>query len=159
MNNSEQQRAMDRVLRALAQRAHSEQELVDKLTRAGFDEQVIAKTMAKLQEYHLTDDGTFAVQWASARTKRGMGPWRIAQELRHKGVDSETTDEAIAQIDEDAAMEAATALARKHLRRGDERAKQRAYEALVRRGYGYSTARHALALAQASLDEEDAFSP
>lgn len=147
-------RAVDRALRSLALRAHSEQEIVDKLTRAGYDEQTIAGAMARLAEYSLVDDASFASQWAQARTRRGMGPWRIARELRDKGIDRETADEALSNLDEDAALEQATALALKHLRRADKNARSRAHGALIRRGYGYDTARQALDRALAELDEE-----
>lgn len=148
------QRALDRALRSLAVRAHSEQELVKKLEQAGFDERIIAETMAKLASYHFTDDETFAAQWAAARARRGLGPWRIARELRDKGIARETADEIIAGFDEDAGLEAATALALKHLRKGDERARRRAYDAMIRRGYGYDMARQALDLAIETLQNE-----
>lgn len=149
------QKAIDRALRALGQRAHSEQEIVDKLTRSGFDERTIAQTMAKLAQYKLTDDDAFAEQWARSRVRRGMGPYRIAQELRHKGVDAGTIQEAVGAIDQDDAMERAVALATKHLRRGDERARKRAYDALVRRGYDFDMARSALSVAAEQLALED----
>ncbi|MDL2318851.1 recombination regulator RecX [Eubacteriales bacterium OttesenSCG-928-A19] len=151
----EVQRALDRALRALALRAHSEQEIVDKLTRAGYDEHIIAETMAKLSEYSLTDDPSFASQWANSRARRGMGPWRIARELREKGVSREDADAAIAELDQDAALDTAIQLAEKQLRKGDARAQRRAYETLIRRGYDYDMAREALRTAGANLEEED----
>lgn len=148
-------RAVERAVRSLAVRAHSEQELVEKLTRAGYEEQVIAEAMAKLAKHGLLDDAGFAAGWAASRARKGMGPYRIAQELRMKGIDRETIDAVLADMDEDSELEAAAALALKHLRKGDERAKRRAYEAMVRRGYGYDTAREALTLAEQRLSEEE----
>lgn len=148
------QRALDKALRALSTRAHSEQEIVRKLTRAGFEERAIAEAMAKLASYRLTDDAAFASQWARSRARRGMGPYRIARELRDKGIAREESDAALAALDEDASLDAATQLAAKHLQRGDERAKKRAYDALIRRGYSYDTARKALADALAAISEE-----
>ncbi len=137
-------RALDRALRSLAMRDHSEREIVDKLTRAGYDEREIAEAMAALAQHNLVNDEAFARQWTSARARRGLGPRRIAWELREKGIQSETRDAALAEIDEDAMLEAATALAAQHLRRGDENAKRRALAALSRRGYGYDTAKQAI---------------
>lgn len=154
--DKERQRALDRAMRALALRAHSEQEIVEKLEKAGYDEQLIAETMAKLAEHRLIDDADFARQWSAARARRGMGRWRIAHELRHKGVQQATIDEALLAIDEDTTMERAVTLARKHLARGDERARRRAYEALVRRGYDYSVARQAIEAAEQEIAEEEA---
>ncbi len=151
----EKQRALERAIRALAARAHSEHEIVEKLTRAGYDERIIAETMHTLSKHELVNDASFARQWAGARARRGMGPFRIAQELRHKGISREDADNALAQLDEDIALEQATALALKHLQKGDDRAKRRAYEALIRRGHSYDTARAALAEAERQLEEED----
>lgn len=149
------QKALERALRSLAIRAHSEQEIVDKLVRAGYEEEDIAEAMAKLAEYKLVDDEAFAVQWAASRARKGMGPRRIAQELYHKGISRDTADAAIGNLDADDEVEAAAKLALKHLRKGDERAKRRAYDAVIRRGFGYDTARNALARAALILAEED----
>lgn len=151
----ETQKAIDRALRSLAVRAHSEQEIVDKLTRAGYDERVIAQAMAKLVEYEYVGDTSFAAQWAAARMRRGMGPWRIRQELRHKGVDALIIDAVLADFDEDDGLEQAALLAEKHLRRGDANARKRAFDALVRRGHSYSLARRALEAAEAVLAAEE----
>lgn len=150
----ETQRAVDRALRALAVRAHSEQEIVDKLVRAGFDERVIAEAMARLASYDYVNDRAFAAQWASARARKGMGPWRIQQELRAKGVGAEAVEAVLEGYDEDQALAQAAALAEKHLRRGDGNARKRAFDALVRRGHGYALARKAVALAEEGLAQE-----
>lgn len=155
MDQTDTQQAFEKAMRSLSMRAHSESEIVEKLTRARFDERTIAEVMAKLYEYRLLDDEAFAAQWAEARTRRGMGPWRIGQELRQKGIDREIIDAVLAELDEDDAMEKAVELAEKHLRRGDSNARRRAYDALVRRGYGYDTARQALEHAIALIEEED----
>ncbi len=149
------QEALEKALRVLAGRAHSEKEIVDKLTIAGYDEREIAEAMAKLAEYNLVDDDAFAGQWAASRARRGLGPWRIAQELRQKGVDRETADTALSDIDEDAMLENAVLLAEKHLRRGDANAQRRAYDALQRRGFGYDMARRAIERAKMAIDENE----
>lgn len=145
----EKQKAMDRAVRALASRAHSEAEIVKKLEASGYEESIIAQVMAKLVEYGLVDDAAFARDWARARARRGMGRYRIAQELRMKGIEGDMAEMALSAIDEDASFASAVALCEKHLRRGDERAKKRAYDALIRRGYAYDVAKEALAQAEA----------
>lgn len=151
----EVQRALDSALRSLSGRARSEREIVDKLTRAGYDERTVAAVMEKLSAYDLVDDASFARQWAASRSRRGMGPYRIRQELRQKGIAGDAADTALQGIDEEATMDAAVQLAIKHLRRGDERAKRRANDALVRRGYGYAEARAAIDRAEKMLQAED----
>ena len=148
-------RALDRAMRMLAARARSEQEIVDRLAKAGYDERVIAETMAKLADYHFTDDEAFAAGWAASRARKGLGPYRIARELREKGIDRETAEAVMEDFDEDAALESATALALKHLRKGDDRAKRRAHDALLRRGFSYDMVRKALGEAASQLEIED----
>jgi len=151
----EKQKAMEKAARALSMRAHSEAEIVEKLSRQGFDERTIAEVMQFLAEHQLTDDAAFADQWVRARARRGIGPRKIAWELRQKGIDSEIAEEALAGIDEDEALEPAVALAQKHLGRGDEKARERAYGALVRRGYPYDTVKKALELASEDSEEDE----
>jgi len=151
----EKPRALDKALRSLALRPHSEGELVEKLTAAGYSEREIAGAMAKLAEYHFIDDSQFAAQWAAARARRGLGARRIAQELRHKGIARDISDEALASLDESVLLENATSLAAKHLRRGDSNARRRAYAALIRRGFDYSLANQALDRAAAEVEGEE----
>lgn len=148
-------RALDKALRALAARSHSEKEIVNKLARAGYDEHEIAEAMAALSSHALVDDAAFAMEWAVSRAKRGLGQRRIAHELREKGIDRETADAALAQIDEDTALENARALAEKHLRRGGNAARRRALDALSRRGFGYGLAMQAIALAALAIESEE----
>ncbi len=149
--------ALDVALRALALRARSEKEIVEKLSQKGFDEREIAQAMAKLAEHALVDDKAFAGQWASYRVRRGMGPYRIAQELRQKGVDRETSDDALANLNEDSMLESARELAEKHLRRGGNNARQRAQAALMRRGFGFDVIRRALDSAAQAIEEDSEF--
>lgn len=148
-------KALDKALRMLALRDHSEREIVEKLARSGYEEREIAETMARLFEYHLLDDAAFAEKWAAGRSKRGLGPWRIRQELRQKGIGGEEIDAALSEIDEDAALAAAVLLARKYLARGDANARRRALDALKRRGYAYGVAQKAIEQAGAELAAEE----
>lgn len=152
----EKQKAIEKAVRLLGMRAHSEAELAEKLARSGFSEHAIAEAMQALSKYELTDDKSFAAAWTAARARKGMGPYRIAQELRRKGIDAELADEALASIDEEASLASAVAIARKYISRGDEKAKKRAFDALIRRGFSFQVAREALGIAtDESIDEEE----
>lgn len=144
------QRALERALRSLASRDHSEHEIAEKLARAGFEEHAIAGAMARLSACRLIDDTAFAQKWTASRARHGMGPQRIAHELRQKGIDRETADAALAEMDAEETLAAAVAFASSRLLRGGNNIKQRTYAALVRRGYAYGTARKALELAAAA---------
>lgn len=151
--------ALDRAVAALASRAHSKHELEAKLLRVGYRPSTVEMVLYKLEKEGLLDDADFARQWVEARSNRRMGSRRIAQELRHKGIDAEQAEEALAAIDEDDQLAGAVALVEKALRRekpGEDPRKtaNRILAMLARRGYGYDIARQALEEARAGYAED-----
>lgn len=152
-------RAMERAMRSLAMRAHSEQEIVDKLTRAEFGEQIIAQVMAKLSEYRLIDDETFAAGWAASSAARGLGPRRILRDLSKKGIDTDRAERAVASVSEETYLERAERLALRQLLKNDPSARKRAHDALIRRGYDFDMARAALDRAAESVQAQMLESP
>lgn len=142
--------ALEKAVALLAARAHSRQEIADKLSRAGYRPQVIEMVLYKLERESLLSDGDFARQWVSARSNRKLGKRRIAQELKYKGVSAEEAEAALEAIPEEDELDAAIALAEKAAGRskpGEDPRKsaQRILGMLVRRGYSWDTARQALA--------------
>ena len=141
--------ALDRAVSLLAMRAHSRGEIEQKLLRSHYRPATVEMVLYKLERENLLDDADFARQWTVARSGRKLGSGRIAQELRRKGVSSETIAEAIAEIDEDDQLSAAATLAEKALRRakpGEDPRKtaQRIAGMLARRGYSWEIARKAI---------------
>ena len=92
--------------------------------------------------------------WVLTRAKRGVGPYRLRQELRRKGVSSEDAQAAIDSLDEDDSLEAAASFAAKRLKNDTPEEKRRVLQALVRRGYSYETARAALERAGGDLSDD-----
>lgn len=149
--------ALDRAVAALASRAHSKHELEQKLLRAGYRPCTVEIVLYKLETEGFLDDADFARQWVEARTTRKLGTRRIAQELRHKGVSADEAEAALAQVDEEEQLAAATALVEKALARakpGEDPRKvaNRITGMLARRGYGWDIARHALEQAMTDLE-------
>lgn len=149
--------ALDRAVAALASRAHSRHELEQKLLRAGYRPCTVEMVLYKLETEGFLDDADFARQWVEARTTRKLGTRRIAQELRHKGVSADEAEAALAQVDEDEQLTAATALVEKALARakpGEDPRKtaSRITGMLARRGYGWDIARQALEKAMTDLE-------
>ena len=108
----------------------------------------IEHAIARLHEWRYLDDADFARRWVENRTAhRPRGKRLLQQELRHKGIDSETARDVIdeAELDETGAAEA---LARRRLPSyaGDDPAaiRRRLGAYLARRGYGYDVIRVAL---------------
>lgn len=149
--------ALDRAVAALASRAHSKHELEQKLLRAGYRPCTVEMVLYKLETEGFLDDADFARQWVEARTTRKLGTRRIAQELRHKGVSADEAEAALAQVDEEEQLAAATALVEKALARakpGEDPRKvaNRITGMLARRGYGWDIARQALEQAMTDLE-------
>ena len=150
--------ALDRAVGLLAMRAHARGEIEHKLTQAGYRPAVIEMVLYKLERERLLDDSGFSRQWVEARAARKLGPRRIAQELRRKGVSASDIEGALQEIDDDAQVEAAATLAQKALDRakaGEDPRKtaQRVIGMLVRRGYGWDIARAAIERCMGELED------
>ena len=85
----------------LARREHGRGELLDKLTRFGFDADVADDAVAQLVEDGLQSDARFAEAFVSARINQGKGPVRIRADLRERGLSGSAIDLALEEADED----------------------------------------------------------
>jgi regulatory protein len=151
-------------LNLLTTRARTRAELADALEGRGFDDEVAAAVLDRLVEVGLLDDAAFAEQWVDSRHRhRGLGRRALSQELRRKGVESETADEAVAGLDADAEREKACELVRRRLPSLDRMeppvAARRLVGMLARKGYGaglaYEVVRTEMAQRGAELDEAE----
>ena len=141
----------------LTARAYAEKELAEKLLRAGYHMKTAEIVLYKLQKSHILDDADYAKTYARTRSENRVGSFRIAQELRRKGVDPDTIQDALSEMDEDAQLEQATELAVRQLKqiRTDEdprKTVQKLVSKLVRRGYSFELARKAVRQALSKRD-------
>ena len=91
--SAECQTAIQAALRLLSFRAWSEQELVERLRRRGFAAKVVARVVQDLTSRGLMDDWAFASERARTRVlNHHVGPRRLKEDLRHKGVAEEITE-------------------------------------------------------------------
>lgn len=149
--------ALNDAVALLAQRAQASGEIRQKLKRKLYMDDTIEMVLYKLEKERLLDDESFARDWAASRARSQMGRSRILRELRMKGIDQQTAENALEEVDEEESDEAAVALARKLLRRysreaDERRAMQKLLMAMARRGYGYEESRQAV---ERALQEED----
>jgi regulatory protein len=72
----------------LARREHGEQELTRKLSRRGFDADMVETAVADLKADGLLSDSRFAAAFVNSRFQRGSGPRKIQAELRERGIDA-----------------------------------------------------------------------
>ena len=104
-------RLLDRAVRILAMRDHSEQELRRKLAaqiiKKNGPEEIDAtpedydKVIAWCIESRYLDDDRFVRQFIASRSRKGYGPARIRQELNQKGISREATEKAMRECDID----------------------------------------------------------
>lgn len=146
------QRAIEAATRYLGSRPHSTREVEDYLRGKGFMPEAIAAAVIRLTERGYLDDAAFAKWYAENRAEfRPRGPSMLRQELRRKGVATDTVDEALATQAAEVDINAqALTIARKRaemlVRGGYDTATitRRVQGLLARRGYGYDSVRSVL---------------
>jgi len=85
----------------LAQREYTRKTLDRKLQLVSDDEQLVSEVLDQLEEERLLSNDRFVENFIRSRIARGHGPVRISQELRQKGVDSETVSLALEDTEVD----------------------------------------------------------
>jgi regulatory protein len=77
----------DAAIKILTRRAHSVSEMKKALARRCEDGTIVKSVVARLQRENLIDDAKYAKQFTRHRAgARKQGPYRIARELRARGV-------------------------------------------------------------------------
>lgn len=104
-------RLLDRTIRILAMRDHSEQELRRKLAAPVMTKngpqvvdalpEDVEKVIAWCAENHYLDDSRFVRQFIQSRSRKGYGPARIRQELNQKGISREMSELAMRECEID----------------------------------------------------------
>ena len=121
-------------------RLRSENELIERLKRKNFSEELSREVVNFLKEKKFIDDNLFARSWINSRLKRPFGLRRIRSELRAKGVEKEVVEEEISSISDNyAEADIVADLIKQKLNKlkGIEPivAKRRIYGYLIRRGF------------------------
>lgn len=133
-------------IRALGRRAHSVHEMRDLLKRRSDDEDEINAVMDKLKHQKYLDDARYALDYARLRTRsRKQGKFRIARDLRARGIPDRHVQSAVAVVseetDEAAAIRARLQRALKSKAPLDERKIASLYRSLLRAGFSGDTIR------------------
>jgi regulatory protein len=96
----ERQKAYDRALRYLSFRPRSQAEVRRNLLAAGLETDLVEATLARLIAQGYLDDAEFARFWVENRQQfRPKGSQALRGELRQRGVDSETVEAALTDLD------------------------------------------------------------
>ena len=155
-------------MRALMRRAYSVSEMRQYLERRAADPNSVPVVLALMRERRYLDDAVYARQFAAHRARvRRQGSYRIARELRARGVADPHIEAALAEIaavsDEPAAVRELIARKMKSLRGPlDQRRLASLQRTLLRAGFSGDTirtelralTRNAKAAAAGASDEE-----
>lgn len=142
------EKAHERALHFLSFRPRSEAEVRRNLADGKFAPEAIEAVIARLRQAGLVDDRAFGQYWLENRGQFSPRSARaLKHELRQKGIDPETIDEALqasAHDDGETAFQAALPRARRlaHLEPREFKQKLSAY--LGRRGFSYEIAAEAV---------------
>jgi regulatory protein len=147
----------DAAIKILMRRAHSVSEMKKALIRRTPDEELLKKVLDRLKREGLIDDARYAKQFTRQRTEiRHQGKFRIARDLRARGVPDRHIDTALKEAAEqtDESIMVRQRIARKlKLLRGalDDRKVASLYRSLLRAGFSSDAIRRELK----SLTAED----
>ncbi len=150
-------------LKLLQQAPRTRSQLATKLSDRGVPAEVAQRVLDRFTEVGLIDDASFARAWVDSRQRtRGLASRALAGELRRRGVDRETVEQALAQVNPDREEDTARDLVRRKLRataRLDDKARaRRLLGLLARKGYSADLAgrvvRSELADDESALAEE-----
>jgi len=128
-------------LRALMRRAHSVHEMREYLDRRAEDKDHVSAVIARLRQQSYLDDARYALEYARQHANsRRQGRFRIARELRTRGVPDRHIDAALeavfAETDEAALVRARLKRRLAHLRGPLEQRKLASlYRSLLRAGF------------------------
>ncbi len=143
------QSSLNYALYLLGRRGRSVYELRSKLFEKEFEAVEIEKTLQKLTKLGFLDDQKFAELYARDKvTIYRRGRYRIAQELRLKGVDKEVVEATIKEVNPSDELASAVSLLKGRARawRGltDRQRFERGVHLLQRRGFGGATIKEAV---------------
>jgi len=143
----ELQRAKSSAYRYLSYRQRTVREMIDYLTRKGFEQQSISNVIELLKESGFLNDESFAKAYVDDKTRlNDLGAYRLKAELRKKGIGEELIKETLSDLEPDI-EHLVELIQRKYSSSltGDKNSTMRkAAGFLQRKGYGYEVIKKVL---------------
>ncbi len=132
--------AFDRGLKYAVKKTVSEKQMVEYLSRHGFNEEAVHAAMDKLKEYGYVDDVKFANAYvATYSAERGKN--RLKLELKSAGVDPEIAEEILSRVDDEDSCDKCLD---KYLRTHREPDRQKLINYLMYRGFDWDCINEAM---------------
>ncbi len=144
----------NKALSILGFRSHSELELRQKLRQKGAEEEDIDSAIEFLKEYNFINDEDYARRLAHDLVKlKNFGLYRVRRELEAKGIDSDTIEITIQEL-EDNEEERLMPLVEKKLGGNFERKNiDKTIRYFLYRGYSFDDIRHCIDYARQNGEE------
>ncbi len=134
---SDLHRAKEKALWLISYRDHSSKELYDKLCR-DFCEEAASAALARMQELGLINDDAFGERYAKELHSKHQSPSTIRYKLIQKGIDKETADSIVEELEIYPVSEIEALIEKKYASKlSDEKGLRRTVAALQRAGYHY----------------------
>ena len=136
----ERDKAYHHAVHFLGFRPRSQAEVSQRLREKGYSAEVIEHTVQRLVEQKYLNDEEFARYWLENREQfKPRGARALRYELRQKGIDDQTIEAVLGDLDEDAsAWTAVQQRLRQWQHLPEEQLKKKVMGFLSRRGFGYS---------------------
>lgn len=153
---SKTRRAWDKALYLLSLRDYARAQLQRKLEREAGSE-LARETVERLERAGLLNDGAYARRLAQDMVeRRHFSRRRTLQELTTRGLDRETAEEAVEELEPDDAEQALELLRKKRYNElSDPDTRRRAASALARAGFGWDAVRCAMERRREELAEDE----
>lgn len=132
---TENEMALNKAVAFISKSQKSKKQVVEYLTKKGFEDDAINYAIEKLGEYKYIDDVQYAKNFVKFKTK-SSGKRKILMELKQKGVDENLAKQKIEEYSKDS--EYILLVAQKYLKGKnleDLKTKQKAYRFLASKGY------------------------
>ncbi|MCJ7793237.1 MAG: RecX family transcriptional regulator [Candidatus Marinimicrobia bacterium] len=138
---NEFQKLLDRTLRLIARRPHSDKEIRDYLKKKKTSLKIIEEIMKRLKKLNQVNDEEFTQWWVEQRvTFRPRGKFGLTMELRQKGIENNLIEKTVEKINE---LPLAEKVAQKKTKFLKNLPRKEAYQKLsaylARRGFSWET--------------------
>ena len=148
---SNERRAKDKALWLISYRDHSKKELEQKISRTS-DKDSAQKAVERMEELGLVNDERYARRYAEQLlNSKHMAKHRIVFELVQKGIERETAEMIVEELESDPREHIRIVIEKKYRNLSDEKQKRRAAAALQRLGYRWDDISYVLS----EYDEDD----
>lgn len=138
---SQQKKAFEMALSLLDVCDRTEKQVVDKLRYKGIVEGAARAAAQRLKEMGLVNDQAYAQRMVQRQSQKAVGRYQVKRKLLGQGIDGETAQAALEELDgqqqQEACLQAARSLYRRYRDQEPRAARRKLGQALGRRGFGW----------------------